>query len=55
MKIIPFLIGIFGIKDEKSLVLAKKFQKNFCGYVLNSLSVVRLAAGSCWIPFTSHQ
>jgi len=38
-----FLTGIFGIKDEKSPVLAKKIQKKFCGYVLNSLLVDRLA------------
>src|SRR5215467_10515914 len=40
----------FGLKNEKSLVLVKKIQKKFCGHVLNSLLVDRLAAGICWIP-----
>jgi hypothetical protein len=57
MKIIPFLIGIFGIKDEKSPVLAKKITKKFRSHVLNSLLVGRLAAGEPLDTesFASHQ
>jgi hypothetical protein len=40
MKIIPFLTGIFRIKDKKSPVRAKKIQKKFRSHVLGSLLVV---------------
>ena len=45
LEFFPFLTGIFGSKDEKSLDLAKKIQKKFRNHVLNSLLVGRLAVG----------